>query len=283
MFLRLRQLCLVASELQPVVDDLCAVLDLQVCHRDPEVARFGLHNALMRVGTSFIEVVAPLRDGTAAGRYLQRRGGDGGYMVILDCGDIDPWRRHLAGVGVRVAAELEVADYVGLQLHPRDTGGALLEINRTSGGDDLRGPYRPAGPHWQQASQSPRTLAITAATLQAAEPSQLAARWSEVLQRPTTAKAKHFEMALDNATRLLFVQASDGRGEGLSAIDLQVNDVAEVIANARSQGCEAAECEGSDSGALSIGGVRWHLWTDRTVSTTTSRLRQRRGPTIVAP
>jgi len=274
MFLRLRQLCLVARELQPVVDDLCEVLGLEVCHRDPEVARFGLHNALMRVGTSFIEVVAPLQDGTAAGRYLQRRGGDGGYMVILDCEGIEPWRLHLATVGVRIAAELETAGYVGLQLHPQDTGGALLEINSTSGGDDLQGPYWPAGPHWQQASQSPRTLAITGATLQSAEPSRLAARWSAILQRPVAARAKHFEIALDNAARLLFAQASDGRGEGLSAIDLLVTEVAEVIANARKRACEVAERDGSDSGVLSIGGVRWHLSSDNPLPMTTPRVGQ---------
>lgn len=258
-FLRLRQLCLVARELQPVVDDLCAVLGLQVCHRDPEVARFGLHNALMRVGTSFIEVVAPLREGTAAGRYLQRRGGDGGYIVLLDCEDIEPWRRHVATVGVRIAAQLQMPGYVGLQLHPQDTGGALLEINCTRGGNDLRGPYWPAGPHWQQASQGPHTPAITAATLQSAEPSQLAARWSEILQRPVAAQAQRLEIMLDNAARLFFMQASDGRGEGLSRIDLQVTDVAEVVANARKRGCKVSEGDGPGAGALSIGGMGWHL------------------------
>ncbi len=34
-FLRMRQICLVAHELEPVVADLCAILGLQVCHRDP--------------------------------------------------------------------------------------------------------------------------------------------------------------------------------------------------------------------------------------------------------
>ena len=49
---------------------------VRVCHRDPEVGQFGLHNALMPFGTSFVEVVAPLREGTTAGRYLERRKGD---------------------------------------------------------------------------------------------------------------------------------------------------------------------------------------------------------------
>lgn len=141
MFLRLRQLCLVAADLEPVVTDLCVVLGVSVCHRDPAVARFGLHNALMTMGTDFVEVVAPLHAGTAAGRYLERRGGDGGYMVILDTDDIAPWRTHLAEISVRIAADLAHGAYAGLQLHPRDTGGALLEINTTRGnGPDPYGP-----------------------------------------------------------------------------------------------------------------------------------------------
>jgi hypothetical protein len=45
-YLRLRQVCLVTQELDLVVNPLCQVLGLQVCHRDPGVERFGLHIAL---------------------------------------------------------------------------------------------------------------------------------------------------------------------------------------------------------------------------------------------
>ena len=82
MSLTLRQICLVARELQPAVDDLKNILGLEVCYVDPEVKVFGLENALLPVGTNFIEVVSPIQENTAAGRYLNRRGGDGGYMII---------------------------------------------------------------------------------------------------------------------------------------------------------------------------------------------------------
>ena len=52
------------------------------------VEKYGLVNALMPIGNSFLEVVAPTREGTAAGRCLERRDGEGGYMVILECDDI---------------------------------------------------------------------------------------------------------------------------------------------------------------------------------------------------
>ena len=70
--LRLRQICLAAPRLEPVVDDLRAIFDLQVCHRDPGLAAYGLENALLPVGSDFIEVVAPIQADTAAGRFIER-------------------------------------------------------------------------------------------------------------------------------------------------------------------------------------------------------------------
>ena len=61
----MRQICLVAHELAPVVEQLEAVLGLEVCYRDPGVGRFGLENALLPVGNQLLEVVAPTEENTA--------------------------------------------------------------------------------------------------------------------------------------------------------------------------------------------------------------------------
>ncbi|MGR3566532.1 MAG: hypothetical protein ACU0CN_02170, partial [Pseudooceanicola nanhaiensis] len=87
--IHLRQVCLVAGALAPAVSALRDVLGLPVAHVDPAVGKFGLENTLLTLGSQFLEVVAPTRAGTAAGRYLDRRGGDGGYMVICQAGDRD--------------------------------------------------------------------------------------------------------------------------------------------------------------------------------------------------
>ena len=78
MWLRLRQIALVAQELAPVQADLEAVLGIAVCFRDPGVGHFGLENALFPIGNELLEVVAPIREQTAGGRYLERRSGAGG-------------------------------------------------------------------------------------------------------------------------------------------------------------------------------------------------------------
>ena len=78
MTIQLRQICLVANDLDAVVDDLCSILGINSCYIDPGVAKFGLANNLMPVGRNFLEVVSPIQDNTAGGRYLERRNGDGG-------------------------------------------------------------------------------------------------------------------------------------------------------------------------------------------------------------
>ena len=37
-YIRLRQICLVAPQLEPVVSDICAIMGLNVCYRDGNVA-----------------------------------------------------------------------------------------------------------------------------------------------------------------------------------------------------------------------------------------------------
>ncbi len=72
MTIRLRQVALVARDLEPTVDSLSKTLGVDVCYRDPGVAEFGLVNALFAIGDAFLEVVSPQQEGTTAGRLLEQ-------------------------------------------------------------------------------------------------------------------------------------------------------------------------------------------------------------------
>ena len=76
---RLRQVALVARACGRVAAELGRAFGWGEPLRDPGVGGFGLTNAVFAVGGTFLEVVAPVRPDTTAGRYLERRGGDGGY------------------------------------------------------------------------------------------------------------------------------------------------------------------------------------------------------------
>ena len=256
-YLRLRQVCLVAHDLAKAEADVTEVLGLEVCHRDPNVGRYGLENFLVPIGTSFLEVVAPKTPGTetAAGRYLQRRRGDGGYMVIMDCDDVAPWRTHMGTVGVRLVEDRAYEDTSGtgahlMQFHPRDTGACIMEIDHHVGGDDLHGHYQWAGDHWQDHVRNDRALEIAGVVLQSEEPDALAKRWAQILKRPRD--QKFGAIFLDNAA-IDFAHARDGRGEGLAGIGISVKDKGTVLETAKARGLQTSDT------AVMICGTRFEL------------------------
>jgi len=216
--MHIRQIALVARELEPVVEQLRAALDLEVCYRDPGVDAFGLHNALFAIGDTFLEVVSPVQEGTTAGRLLERRGGDGGYMVILQTGDLAGDRARLGALGVRVVWEITLPDIASVHLHPKDVGGAIVSLDQPEPPES----WRWGGPTWAEARPSKLVSRIIGAELQAAAPVAMAARWSAVLGLAAKALGDGRQaIELQRAGRLCFVPASDGRGEGVAGLDMQ--------------------------------------------------------------
>ena len=249
MWLRLRQVALVAAELAPVLDNLQSVFGLEVAFRDPGVATFGLENAVMPVGQQFIEVVAPVKPDTAAGRYLDRRHGDGGYMVITHTDEHARRRERVAELGVRTALEFEEDNYRCMQLHPRDTGGSFLEIDWQRGGEDLGGPWAPAGPKWQQAARTDVVNGISAVDVQADDADAVASKWSDIVEIDLEGDDR-LRLPLDNAD-VRFVEATDGRGDGLAGIELVPVDADAALAEADKRGLV------TDDGAIVICGTRF--------------------------
>jgi hypothetical protein len=236
--MRLRQVCLVAPHLEPVVSDIAAILGLDVCYRDPHVGQYGLENALLPVDATLLEVVAPTKPDTAAGRFIERSGGRGGYMVILSCEDPDERGRFAAGIGVRTANVIDHPPYRGVQLHPRDCRAAMIEFNHTEGSDDDFGLYPPAGPAWQDAIRHDVTRALLEVELQSPDHYDLAQHWSNLIGVPlTSARNGDPQIAFPNGC-LRFVK---GACEAMTGLTFRVNDVAQVLGRARARGRPCAD------------------------------------------
>lgn len=214
MSLRLRQLALVAAQLEPVVEELCSALGADVCFRDPGVAAFGLRNALMAIGDTFLEVVSPVQEGTTAGRFLERRGGDGGYMVLLQTDTLAADRKRFDALGARVVWEITLDDIAAVHLHPKDVGAAIVSF------DEPKPPesWRWGGPDWRQHRHAERVSMIVGAELSSPNPNALARRWAEVLGRPCRALGGDVEVIDLDGGQLTFVPDVDGRGPGLAGV-----------------------------------------------------------------
>jgi hypothetical protein len=219
MRIRLRQIVMVASDLDAVEAQVVDQLGVELCYRDPGVAAFGLRNALFPIGDKLLEVVSPTEDGTTAGRVLDKRGGDGGYMVIFETDDLATMRERFAAAGARIVYEAPADGIVGVHLHPADVGGAIVSVDET----DTWGEWPWAGPEWRDHVRDERVTDVLAVEIEADDPDAMAARWSEVLGRPADGRTIAFDEG-----RVDFVP-STGRGDGVGGFVLRAADDAEPV------------------------------------------------------
>ena len=229
--MRLRQIALVGKDLEAAKAEIVDVLGLGGDYPDPGVGKYGLRNAVWPVGDTFLEVVSPQQDGTTAGRLLEKRQGDGGYMVILQCDDIEKARARVASEGVRIVDQFDGDGVAFTHLHPRDVGAAILSIDYMK----PKERWQWGGPHWQENVKTDVSTGIVGAELQSEDPEALADRWAGVLGAERGTAADGFRIPLEGG-ELRFVQAIDGRGDGLGGFDVAVRDVEAVRARAQARG-----------------------------------------------
>jgi Glyoxalase-like domain len=240
-YLRLRQICLVALHLQASSALIRALLGVEECHRDGGVAKYGLENALFPVGPDrFLEVVCPTRAGTAAGRFLERTRGRGGYMLIFDSDNAKARAERAKGLGVRVANHIDRERYQGYQLHPKDCRAVFLEFNHTPGGEDPGGAYWPAGEHWQRHVRTEVTRRLEGVEVLSHDAAGLAAHWSAIMDVSATAEGGRHVINVDKQT-ITIVGAPAATRERLDAMTLVVRGAADILARARQMGLETRE------------------------------------------
>ena len=246
MSIRVRQICLVAHDLDKIQHQLEGVFGIAVAHRDPGVGKYGLHNFLMPVGDQLLEAVAPKpgEHDTPGGRYLHRRGGDGGYMVIMQVpkDHYPAFEARVDALGIRRVSEPGAGrtETAGMQLHPKDVPGAIAELRWNA--DEARpdGGWWPAGENWQGAKRTDVVASIIGAEIQAEEPDAVAALWSALLDVPIRHDEVVPTLVLDG-TDLRFVTCRDGRGIGLAGLDIACNDIERARKNAAALGCLFSE------------------------------------------
>ena len=214
---RLRQVAVVARDGGRVAGQLRDAFGWAQPFHDPGVGQFGLTNAVFAVGDTFLEVVAPARPDTTAGRYLERRGGDGGYMAIFQVPDLAAARRRLSGLGVRVVWRADLPDMAATHLHPRDVPGAIVSLDWA----DPEQSWRWAGPPWTGRAPDHAPGGVTGLTIEVNDPAAAARRWAAVLGISAADSGDTTVVELpEQGQRLRFVPARGGRGEGIIEVTI---------------------------------------------------------------
>ncbi len=215
-----------AAELEPVESALRGALALGEPFRDPGVGAFGLRNAVFAIGDCFIEVISPTTEGTAAGRWLERHGGDGGYMVIFDLQDAWAARERAAALGVRTVWEIELPDISAAHLHPADMRGAIVSLDRS----EPQGSWRWGGEDWTGRTGAGAPGRLAGITVTVADPDASAARWGEVLA--VAVRGGEVPVLELDGGRVRFERSHSAAQEGISEFEFELE--AELPMDARS-------------------------------------------------
>ena len=241
----IRQIVMVSELRDPIVQDLSDLFEFEVAFNDPGVSHFGLENAVIPIGTDFLEVVSPVEENTTAGRFIKKRKGDGGYMVIIQVDDFDLSKSLVKENGIGVVWETDLPEAKAIHLHPKEMGGAILSLDWMNPKES----WKWAGPDWKN-HVSGHIKAIDGVEIQSSDPEAMFKSWYKVLGGVST-DSESRSILLDN-TWLRFVEDLDGRGAGVSAFSVKVDEPKAIIDKARNLGFI---CDGE----IIIGGVKFYL------------------------
>jgi hypothetical protein len=195
---RIRQAVLASRDLAATRARLEAEYELGEPYADPAVAYFGLENAVYAIGDTFLEVVSPVADDTAAGRLLDRRdAAETGYMVMVQVDDLNGARERAREAGIREVFEVEFDEIREVHLHPADIGGAIVSLSEPQPPES----WKWGGPDWGRRA-APGS--VTGVRIAVAEPDSVRRRWETIAGAALG--------AVD------FVETADG--DGLVAIEI---------------------------------------------------------------
>ena len=227
--MKIRQIALVANDIALVKETLFTLLGIKEAHVDPKIISFGLQNVVMALGDTFLEVVSPVTEGTTAGRLIERRNGDGGYMVIVQVDDLVEERARLAETSIRVIWQTVSERTNAIHLHPKDVPGAIASL------DQMVPPeaWYWAGTEWQQ-HRAQWVADICAAEVQSDDPNTTAEQWSLAYGRPVIRRSGVPTLVL-GTSEVRFVPLMDQRGPGLRSIDVNAINLAAVLEAADQQ------------------------------------------------
>ena len=102
---------------------------LPLVHREVNEEQ-GVEEAMVGIGDSAIQLLAPLRPDSAIGRFLERNG-EGIQQVAFRVTDVEVAAQRLRDAGLRLLYDAPRHGTAGSRInfvHPKDCGGVLVEL-----------------------------------------------------------------------------------------------------------------------------------------------------------
>ena len=129
LFGRIDHIGVAVEDLDAAVELYGGPFDMREQHRET-VEEQGVEAVLLEVGDGHVELLRPLSDETAIGKFIAKRG-PGLHHVAYQTDDIDRTLGEVRDAGIEL---IDQSPRIGIRgsrvafLHPRSTGGVLTEI-----------------------------------------------------------------------------------------------------------------------------------------------------------
>ena len=249
--MRLRQLVLVTKEIDSLADQICELFELKISFCDPELIHFGLENRMIPVGDTFIEVVSPVQENTTAERFLIKRNGPGGYMVIVDVEDIENEQQRIKNENLKIIwhenRNVGGINAQALHLHPKQIGGAILSLDSMT----PESAWLWAGTNWRSDINQSLVENLIGVVLKSKNPEKLCANWEVALGKKRVRAVDEFSIELEKSN-IKFIEGKDSLGEGIDAFILSTHKSAEIYKRAKERGF-------IKNNMIDLGGVKFIL------------------------
>jgi methylmalonyl-CoA/ethylmalonyl-CoA epimerase len=134
-FARIDHIGVAVEDLEAAIALYEKSFEMELVHRET-VESQGVEAVLLDVGEGHVELLRPLGEDTAVGKFVARNG-SGLHHVAYAVEDIDATLESLTAAGVELIDSEPRTGIRGSRiafLHPRSTGGVLTEIVEPAGG-----------------------------------------------------------------------------------------------------------------------------------------------------
>lgn len=129
MLRKIEHVALAVSDLEAAIAHYTHVWGLALEHREV-VEDQGVEEAMLRLGDSYLQLIAPLSPETTVGRFIEKRG-EGLHHIAYEVGDVEAALRVLRESGVDLIDEQPRQGSRGTRVafvHPRSNRGVLVEL-----------------------------------------------------------------------------------------------------------------------------------------------------------
>ena len=129
MLSKIEHIALAVKDLDKAIETYSALWGLTVEHRET-VADQQVEEAMLLIGETYIQLLAPTSDQSTVARFIDKRG-EGLHHIAYEVDDIDAALEHLAATGARMIDHEPRDGSRGTRIafvHPASSAGVLVEL-----------------------------------------------------------------------------------------------------------------------------------------------------------